>query len=140
LELGPGTGVFTESLIQHGVRPERIIAVEYDTDFAERVRERCPGVNVIKGDAFDLATALSGLNGTGYAAIVSGVPLLNWPLQARQALIGDVLNRLQPRAPFVQFSYGLAPPVLPPDGFTVRRAAVIWANLPPARVWVYTSH
>ena len=69
--------------------------------------------------------------------IVSGIPLLNWPLAARRGLIEDALRRLQPGAPFVQFSYGLTPPMPATDSFTVRRAAVIWANLPPARVWVY---
>ena len=28
-------------------------------------------------------------------------------------------------------------PVVPPDGFSVHRAALVWANIPPARVWVY---
>jgi phosphatidylethanolamine/phosphatidyl-N-methylethanolamine N-methyltransferase len=37
----------------------------------------------------------------------------------------------------VQFSYGTRPPIPAPQGATVTRAAVIWLNLPPARVWVY---
>jgi phospholipid N-methyltransferase len=28
-------------------------------------------------------------------------------------------------------------PVVPPPGFSVICAALVWANLPPARVWVY---
>jgi len=27
--------------------------------------------------------------------------------------------------------------VVPPAGFSVACAALVWANLPPARVWVY---
>lgn len=137
LELGPGTGVVTEALIEHGIAPERITAVEYDSDFVERVRERCPGVNVVQGDAFNLTETLGQANGAAYAAIISGIPLLNWPLRARRALIEDALRRLQPGAPFVQFSYGLTPPMPATDSFSVRRAAIVWANLPPARVWVY---
>ena len=138
LELGPGTGVVTEALIARGFAPERITAIEFDRDFVERVRARCPGVNVIEGDAFNLDATLSGTASNGFAAIVSGIPLLNWPLAARRGLIDDALRRLQPGAPFVQFSYGLTPPMPATDSFTVRRAAVIWANLPPARVWVYS--
>jgi phosphatidylethanolamine/phosphatidyl-N-methylethanolamine N-methyltransferase len=37
----------------------------------------------------------------------------------------------------VQFSYGLNSPAIPPKDFTVTRAALVWRNLPPARVWVY---
>jgi len=137
LELGPGTGVVTEALIEHVIAPERITAVEYDSDFVGRVRARCPGVTVIQGDAFNLTETLGTANGHAFAGIVSGIPLLNWPLAARRGLIDDALGRLQPGAPFVQFSYGLTPPMPATDSFTVKRAAVIWANLPPARVWVY---
>ena len=44
---------------------------------------------------------------------------------------------LAPGAPLVQFSYGMHAPVVPPAGHAVTRAALVWANLPPARVWVY---
>lgn len=135
LELGPGTGVVTEALVKRGIAPERITALEYDPDFVARVRQRCPGVNVVQGDAFNLTDTL-GPDG-GFAAVVSGIPLLNWPVSKRRALIEDALGRLQPGAPFVQFSYGLTPPMPATDSFTVRRAAVVWINLPPARVWVY---
>ena len=101
------------------------------------MRARCPGVNVIQGDAFNLTETLGRPPAADYAGIVSGIPLLNWPLPARRALIEDALARLQPGAPYVQFSYGLTPPMPATDSFTVRRAAVVWANLPPARVWVY---
>ncbi len=40
-------------------------------------------------------------------------------------------------APYVQFSYGLHCPVAPPAGVSVRQAAFVLFNLPPARVWVY---
>lgn len=138
LELGPGTGVVTEALIARGFEPERITAIEYDPEFVRRVRERCPGVNVIEGDAFALNRTLRPED-TGYCAIISGIPLLNWPPDRRQALIAAALDRVRPHAPFIQFSYGLTPPVPATDRFDVRRAAVIWANLPPARVWVYRA-
>lgn len=139
LELGPGTGVVTEALIARGFSPERITAIEYDADFVRRVRRRCPGVNVIEGDAFALQETLGPPQAHSFAAVVSGIPLLNWPVAARRGLIEDALQRLQPGAPFIQFSYGLTPPVPSNERFSVRRAAVIWANLPPARVWVYTA-
>lgn len=139
LELGPGTGVVTEALIERGIVPSRITAIEYDPDFATCVSARCPGVTVIRGDAFNLGETLGHVNGAPYAGVISGLPLLNWPMAARRALIEDIFRRLSPGAPFVQFSYGLTPPVPASDGFAVRRAAVIWANIPPARVWVYRA-
>jgi phosphatidylethanolamine/phosphatidyl-N-methylethanolamine N-methyltransferase len=37
----------------------------------------------------------------------------------------------------VQFSYGFEPPIPAPAGSSVKRAALVLMNLPPARVWVY---
>jgi phosphatidylethanolamine/phosphatidyl-N-methylethanolamine N-methyltransferase len=127
--------VVTEALIERGVEPERITAVEYDPEFARTVQRRFPRVHVVRGDAFDLTRTLG--NGEAFAAVVSGLPLLNHPLEKRHALIEGALSKLKPGAPYVQFSYGTRPPITAPAGATVRRAAVIWLNLPPARVWVY---
>ncbi|HWA04785.1 MAG TPA: methyltransferase domain-containing protein [Rhizomicrobium sp.] len=135
LELGPGTGVVTEALIERGISPERITAIEFDADFAQLVQRRFPRVRVVRGDAFDLPRTLG--NAEAFAAIVSGLPLLNHPIARRRALIEGALAKLRPGAPYVQFSYGTRPPIPAPQGATVTRAAVIWLNLPPARVWVY---
>ena len=132
LELGPGTGIVTQALIARGFGPERITAIEYDAQFAQTMRARFPGITVVHGDAFQLMGG-----GTRFAAIVSSLPLLNFPLARRQALIADALARLLPGAPYIQFSYRLAPPVAAPEGACVKLAARVWLNLPPARVWVY---
>lgn len=136
LELGPGTGVVTEALIARGIAPERIIAIEFDPDFARLVAARFPAVSVINGDAFDLAKTLGHRKGP-FAGIVSGLPLLNFSPAQRTELVTAGLSLLAPGAPFVQFSYGLHSPIAPPEGAHVRQAAFIVMNLPPARVWVY---
>ena len=56
LELGPGTGPVTAALIERGVAPERIVAVEFNLDFCALLVERYRGLNVVEGDAYDLAT------------------------------------------------------------------------------------
>jgi phosphatidylethanolamine/phosphatidyl-N-methylethanolamine N-methyltransferase len=137
LELGPGTGVVTAALIDRGVAPERIIAIEYDPEFASHVGQRFPKVRVIQGDAFALAGTLGNGGHARFAGIVSGIPLLNHPPARRNALIQSALAHLTEGAPFVQFSYGLTPPIAPPAGIKVSLAAFVWKNLPPARVWVY---
>jgi phosphatidylethanolamine/phosphatidyl-N-methylethanolamine N-methyltransferase len=136
LELGPGTGVVTRAILERGIAPERLTALEYNPEFATMVAGRYPGVRVIVGDAFDLETHLDGPK-TGFAAVLSSMPLVNFPNGLREKLVADVFARLQPGAPFVQFSYRLGPPIAPPPGVTLTRAAVVWLNLPPARVWVY---
>jgi phosphatidylethanolamine/phosphatidyl-N-methylethanolamine N-methyltransferase len=138
LELGPGTGPVTAALIKRGIAVERIVAVEFNPEFCTLLGERFPGLNVVEGDAYDLAMSLPpGLAGP-YATVVSSLPLLNRAPEARVALVEAALDRVLPGGGLVQFSYGLGPPVMAvPGRFTVRQAAFVLNNLPPARVWVY---
>jgi len=138
LELGPGTGPVTRALIARGIAPERIVAVEFNAEFCALLTKRFAGINVVEGDAYDLAMTLPpGLNGP-YAAVVSSLPLLNRPVEVRFAFIEDALGRLLPDGGLVQFSYGFGPPVKAvPGRFSVKRTAFVIANLPPAQVWLY---
>jgi phosphatidylethanolamine/phosphatidyl-N-methylethanolamine N-methyltransferase len=137
LELGPGTGVITEALLERGIAPERLTTVEYDPDFARGIARRFPGVRVIQGDAFDLNRTFGARHRDRFAAIVSGIPLLNFPLERRRSYVEALMERLLPGAPLIQFSYGMNAPSSAPEGHSVSCTAMIWANLPPARVWVY---
>ena len=111
--------------------------MEFDPDFVRHNHARFPGVRVIQGDAFDLDHTLRGSPQLPYSAIISGLPLLNFPVAMRRRLMDGALMRLAPGAPFIQFSYGTKAPVAAPPGYSVVRAAMVWANIPPARVWVY---
>lgn len=137
LELGPGTGVITQALLERGVPPEQLTAIEYDADFAQGISARYPGVHVIRGDAFDLNRTLGARHAERFAAIVSGIPLLNFPVARRRAYVEGLMHRLLPGAALIQFSYGMHAPAPAPEGHSVNCTAMIWANLPPARVWVY---
>jgi len=137
LELGPGTGVITAAILEHGIAPDRLTVIEYDPEFAAAIAERFHGVHVIQGDAFDLGGTLGARHNESFAGIVSGIPLLNFPMSRRQAYVETLAKRLLPGAPLIQFSYGMHAPVVPPAGHSVVCAALVWANFPPARVWVY---
>jgi phosphatidylethanolamine/phosphatidyl-N-methylethanolamine N-methyltransferase len=137
LELGPGTGVITQAMLERGIAPERLTLVEYDGEMAAHLNHRFPRVNVVQGDAFDLERTLGNRHGEQFSAIVSGLPLLNFPLALRQSYMQGLIARLEPGAPVIQFSYGTQAPVAAPPGCAVSRAALVWANIPPARVWVY---
>src|ERR1043166_6902082 len=139
LELGPGTGVVTEALVERGVAQERLIAIEYDRDFAELVAQRFPRARAVRRDALALARTPGSSAAAPCASIVPRLPLPNHPPEKRRALIEAALARLAPGAPYIQFSYGWPPPIPGTASYSVRRAALVWKNLPPARVWVYRT-
>ena len=137
LELGPGTGVITAEILNHGIAPERLTVIEYDAEFAAAIAARFHGVHVIQGDAFDLNRTLGARHAEPFAGIVSGIPLLNFPVSRRRAYVEALAEKLAPGAPLIQFSYGMHAPVVPPADHSVICAARVWANIPPARIWVY---
>jgi phosphatidylethanolamine/phosphatidyl-N-methylethanolamine N-methyltransferase len=93
LELGPGTGVITRAILARGVKPENIWSVEYSPDFVDHLRDIFPSVNVMHGDAFDLGASLPD-GPTLFDCAISGIPLLNFPVERRIALVNGVLDRL----------------------------------------------
>ena len=139
LELGPGTGVLTRALLNRGVAPERIVAVEYSAEFCRHLRRDLPGITVLQGDAFDLDRSLGEQwRHALFDCVVSGLPLLNFKAARRIALIEDALGRIPAGRPVVQFSYGLQSPV-PQGGGRYSVTPMGWEirNIPPARMWLY---
>jgi phosphatidylethanolamine/phosphatidyl-N-methylethanolamine N-methyltransferase len=140
VELGPGTGPVTRSLIERGVEPERLVLVEYDAGFSAMLRGRFPKARIVQGDAYDLPSALAELAGKPIAAFVSSLPLLNQPPHRREKLIGDAFALMGPAGLFVQFTYGLVSPIpreVSANRYAAHRSRPILLNLPPARVWTY---
>jgi len=137
LELGAGTGVISRALLDSGVPPERLLVVEIVPDMAEHLRRTLPHVNVIQGDAFDLARALpAGLHGRIGTAIC-GIPLVLLPLEAQKRFVAAV-ESVAPGKGFLLYTYCITSP-LPHRklALTARREAWTPLNLPPASVWRY---
>lgn len=138
IELGPGTGPVTEALVARGIAPERLVLVEFNPHFCALLRDRYPDATVVQGDAFQLGWLVRDLMRNPAAAVVSGLPLVIKPMRMRMRLLRDALELLRPSAPFVQFTYAMAPPIpRTVSGVTTEASERIWMNLPPARVWVY---
>jgi phosphatidylethanolamine/phosphatidyl-N-methylethanolamine N-methyltransferase len=138
VELGPGTGAITSALIEHGVDQRRLVLVEFNPGFCALLRDRYPHATVVQGDAYALRDSLWDVLSMPASAVVSGLPLVTKPMLTRLKLIRDAFLALAPGAPFVQFTYSVAPPIpksLP--GVSTEASERIWMNLPPARVWVY---
>ena len=141
VELGPGTGAITSALIERGVDQKRLVLVEYNPGFCALLRDRYPQAKVVQGDAYTLRDSLRSVLSAPASAVVSGLPLVTKPMLTRLKLIREAFAALAPGAPFVQFTYSVAPPIpksLP--GVSTEASERIWMNLPPARVWVYRKH
>lgn len=138
LEVGPGTGVITRAILAQGIKAENLYAVEYSTDFVRHLRQLYPGVNVIEGDAFNLDATLGDKRDLIFDSVISGVPLLNFPVAQRIAYVESLLDRIPAGRPIVQLTYGPLSPIPPGRGdYTVEHFHFVIRNIPPTQLWIY---
>ena len=108
LELGPGTGVITQALLERGVAPERLTTIEYRWISPPASSRAFP----VPCDprAMSISAALWGRGMQALAAIVSGVPLL-FPVARRLRLYVKALMQLSCAAGAADsVSYGMHAP------------------------------
>jgi phosphatidylethanolamine/phosphatidyl-N-methylethanolamine N-methyltransferase len=139
LELGGGTGVITQALLEAGIAAGRLIVVERDEALHAWLARRFPDVRILLGDAADLRALLGAVGIDRVGAIVSGLPLLAMRESVRERIVEESFALLGPGAPYIQFTYGLSSPI-PRRKLGIRGEVKsrILNNLPPASVWLYT--
>lgn len=136
VEIGPGTGSFTKAILERGIAPEQLTLLETNARFCETLSKRFPGVRVLNSPAQEIAEI--GL--TGIAAVISGVPVLARPRLQRE-VVGRAFAVMTENGFFTQVTYSPNAPIGPAMqrelGVTATRRGVVWANLPPARVFEF---
>lgn len=147
VELGGGTGVFTEALLEHGIAPEHLLVLELNEELHHHLRQRFPQSHVVCADARDLPAVARrvGFLDEGKAdAVISGLGLLSMPKPTQQAIVEAAFEVLRPDGRLIQFTYGPASPVakevLAALDLNARRGNFAWWNMPPATVYVYTRN
>jgi phosphatidylethanolamine/phosphatidyl-N-methylethanolamine N-methyltransferase len=110
VELGPGTGTFTRAILDCGVAPRNLHLVEHSDRFATWLRERFPGTHVVCGDAVEMSSLLSDLEGQ-VDFVISGLPLLLFSRSQKAKLVAGAFSLLAPGGRLVQFTYGGRCPV-----------------------------
>jgi phosphatidylethanolamine/phosphatidyl-N-methylethanolamine N-methyltransferase len=144
VELGGGTGVFTQAMLDHGIQPDQLMVVELNEELHRFLRNRFPASPVVCGDARELSALVQGNNfadGGNIDAVVSGLGLLSMPRSLQRDILKAAFAVMPAEGRMIQFTYGPVSPV-PRDtldelGLTVRRGGFAWWNIPPASVFVF---
>lgn len=138
VELGPGTGVFTRNLLLRGVREQDLTLIEFNEDFAHRLRRRFPNARVICTSAANIAE-VDFERRSSVGAVVSGLPLLSMPTSTVSAILRGSFEHLRSGGDFFQFTYACRNPVaeqtLDRLGLQSSLIGSTWVNLPPASVY-----
>jgi phosphatidylethanolamine/phosphatidyl-N-methylethanolamine N-methyltransferase len=137
VELGAGTGVFTQMMLDDGIPGDRIIAVEYCSHLARLLREKFPEITVIEGNVLELANLLQSTAGP-IDTIISGLPLRSLPDEISQAVLDQVPELLSRRGRFIQFTYDIVGKDFYPSRYQADHSKIVWRNVPPAKVEVFS--
>jgi phosphatidylethanolamine/phosphatidyl-N-methylethanolamine N-methyltransferase len=140
LELGPGTGAVTDALLKYGLREDRLIAIEKNPNLAKLLHKRFHQAHIITGDAWDLDTLVAELpeRVEVVGAVISSLPLMNFPKEQADALAQKIRSVLEPRGRWVQYTYHIGRDrSRGGEEFKLLASKIVWLNLPPARVSVY---
>ena len=145
IELGGGTGVFTDRLLDTAhIAPRDLLVLELEPSMHAHLESRFPGVCIVHGDArnlVELATASGYLHVGPADAVISGLGLLTMDRSLQQEIVSAAFDCLRSGGAFIQFTYGPTPPVDDAVrahlGLHVERRGFVLRNVPPANVFVY---
>jgi len=141
IELGPGTGSFTDALLARGIPEDRLALIEMGDNFVNLLRFRLPRATVLAMDATRLAK-VELFGGEKAGAVISGLPVLAMPPRTVMLILHGAFHHLRDGGAFFQFTYGPVCPVKRPIldrlGLTAKRIGGAMINLPPASVYKIT--
>lgn len=141
VELGPGTGPFTELLIERVNGNGRVVAVEINALHADVLRNRFPDCEVVNDSAEHLTRHFPRASAD---CIISGLAWGNMGSRLQDRIFRAILKTLAPNGRFVGFAYAHARWFPATQRFRksleryfdqVELTPIVWRNLPPAYVY-----
>jgi phospholipid N-methyltransferase len=141
IELGPGTGAFTQALIDRGVRQQDLTLIEVGASFARLLRARFPQARVLCMDAATIDDHAL-FAGARVGAVISGLGFRNMSRQQIADILAGAFRYLRPDGAFFLFTYGPRCPVagvtLDDLGLEATAIGKTFRNIPPAAVYRLT--
>lgn len=144
VELGPGTGVFTEQISARLNARSTFFAIEINPSFVEATRKRCPQEKVYHDSALNLPNYLVANNRSHADCVVSSLPWTIFDPEQQEALMDTIATSLRPGGMFVSIIY-LGGNLrargryfiqnLPFHFNSVQRIGPVWNNTPPTLIY-----
>lgn len=144
VELGPGTGVITEKILDVLPSSSMFFAIEINPYLVKELEERIPGAKVYCDSCLNLPNYLEKHNQVQCDSIVSSLPWTWMNAKERKLLLKNIISSLKPGGTFVTFGYVHG--AILPNGkkfhqdllnnfSSVKKSPIIWENLPPGFVY-----
>ncbi|GIW98257.1 MAG: hypothetical protein KatS3mg111_1590 [Pirellulaceae bacterium] len=144
MEVGPGTGVFTEAILHSAGPDTRCIALEINAMMAQALRQRFETVQVHTASVAEAPQICQRVGVDGVDAVLSGLPWAVFSQQEQQEMLDAIVRVMRTDGQFCTFAYlqGLLLPaarkfrrLLESRFPMVETSPIVWRNLPPAIVY-----
>jgi phosphatidylethanolamine/phosphatidyl-N-methylethanolamine N-methyltransferase len=138
IELGPGTGIFTEKIIEKIGASTHLIVLELNTDFCKELKAKInlPNVHIKEASADKIGEIMKQIGFEKADIIISSLPLANFSEELRNSILEIVHESLNEKGSFIQFQYSLNAFKNLKKLFPVIKLNFTALNFPPA--FVYT--
>ena len=146
LEIGPGTGPFTQVISEQMPEGAGYLGLELNTVFVERLRKGHPATmrfEAVPAQEYDFDQFLK--PGEYFDTVVSSLPWTAFPTDLQIAILDHAMSRLKPGGRLVTFAYTgfhLLPTgrhfrkLLESRTDALKLSRTVWLNVPPAFVYV----
>jgi phosphatidylethanolamine/phosphatidyl-N-methylethanolamine N-methyltransferase len=145
VEYGPGTGPVTRELLAQKPDDAQFVAIERNEEFVNLLRKQLPDLDVAHDCVQELPNILAARGVEKADRIVSGLPWASFDAELQRDIMTVTRDSLADDGLFLTFAYiqGLALPrawryrsLLQELFSDVRQSEVVWANMPPAIVYI----
>ncbi|QEG41883.1 class I SAM-dependent methyltransferase [Roseimaritima ulvae] len=139
VELGPGMGGTTQSLLQQMRSDSRLLAIEKTDSFIPSLQAiDDPRLRVQCGDAVDLSEHLA-THGLGTPdVVVSGIPFSSVPPAVAQQIATSIHENLRSGGVFIAYQMRSTVRNFAEPAFGSADVDRVWWNLPPLKVFTWT--
>ena len=146
VEYGPGTGAFTELILERLPEGARYLGIERDPHFHGHLVDRFPGVDFHRGSAEEIRELLNDRGWRDPRLILSGLPFASMPLEIQDLILAATREALHEEGEFRTFTYPLCWYLTGSMRFRKvalnhfgehRKSRTIHKNIPPAKVLSY---
>ena len=136
VELGPGTGCFTQELLERLPAQCHVLVIELDEGYVADLNARFGDrFEVVQASAHKLDALVEERGWPRVDLILSGLPFV-LPEPVKQRLFSSILRRTEKGTVYRFFTY--MPPIMKKHyvGFSLRLVRYVPANFPP--MWIYS--
>jgi phosphatidylethanolamine/phosphatidyl-N-methylethanolamine N-methyltransferase len=141
IELGPGTGVFTEKLLSKMTTGSHLLVFEVNDNFYAQLKQQLQDdrLILIHDSAEKLDFYLAKYHLEKAHVVLSSLPLANFPETLTQTILKASKDALLPNGKYIQFQYSLQAKKEIETIFGEAQISFTPLNFPPAFVYTCTK-